>query len=81
MRSLVVVGSLTALLMLDGPAIGQAPKRGGELKAAITTETDTTDCHAGVSFTVVHHLSPHYSFLLRHDPEKFPAISGDLAEA
>jgi peptide/nickel transport system substrate-binding protein len=80
MRSLVV-GSLTACLVLTGPAIAQAPKRGGELKAAITTETNTTDCHAGVSFTVVHHLAPHYSFLLRHDPEKFPAISGDLAEA
>jgi len=77
-----VIAIMAAGMMISiGPAYAQSPKRGGELRAAITAETNTTDCHAGVSFTTVHHLSPHYSFLLRHDPERFPAIKGDLAES
>lgn len=68
------------VIVAIGPTYAQSPKRGGELRAAITAETNTTDCHAGVSYTTVHHLAPHYSFLLRHDPERFPAIKGDLAE-
>jgi len=67
-------------VMASAVFAAETPKQGGELRAAITVETDTTDCHAGVSFSVVHHLAPHYSTLLTHDQERFPELRGDLAE-
>lgn len=76
-----LVSAVFAALLLAHAAAAQTPKRGGELRAAITAETDTTDCHAGVSFTTVHHLAPHYSFLLKHDQDRFPEVKGDLAES
>jgi peptide/nickel transport system substrate-binding protein len=80
MRSAAAIAILASVLAAHA-ATAQTPKRGGELRAAITAETDTTDCHAGVSFTTVHHLAPHYSFLLKHDQDRFPTIKGDLAES
>ena len=68
-----------AAMGLIGAAHAQAPKRGGELKVAVASEPNTTDCHAASTFTVVHHLAPHYSFLVRHDPANYPKIIGDLA--
>jgi peptide/nickel transport system substrate-binding protein len=68
-------------LAMAGVADAQAPKRGGELRVAVGSEPNTTDCHAATTFTVIHHVAPHYSFLVRHDPAKYPAIMGDLAKS
>ena len=68
-----------AAIGLLGAAQAQTPKRGGDLRVAVASEPNTTDCHAASTFTVVHHLAPHYSFLVRHDPANYPKIIGDLA--
>ncbi len=78
--ALALTVALGAALAGRADAQTPTPRHGGNLVLAITSEPDTLDCHAGTSFTVVHHLAPHYSFLLRYDPDRFPAVVGDLAE-
>lgn len=70
-----------AMLISVGHTQAQTPKSGGDLRAAITSEPDTHDCHVGTSFSVVHHLSPHYSFLLKFDQDAYPKVKGDLAQS
>jgi peptide/nickel transport system substrate-binding protein len=59
----------------------QEPRHGGTLRVAVGSEPNTLDCHAGTTFTVVHHLAPHYSFLVKFDAANYPRIIGDLAES
>ena len=58
----------------------QAPERGGTLIFSVTGQPDTYDCHATPSIAAMHRLSPHYSLLIRIDPDHYPAIAGDVAE-
>jgi peptide/nickel transport system substrate-binding protein len=69
----------STLLMLAAPAVAEEPKRGGELKVAVTAEPNTLDCHGNATFGVLHHVAPHYSTLLKVDPERYPNLVGDLA--
>ncbi|TAD88793.1 MAG: ABC transporter substrate-binding protein [Alphaproteobacteria bacterium] len=64
---------------LASAALAQTPTRGGVLRVAVGSEPPTTDCHAANTFTVIHHLAPHYSFLVRFDAKNYPSIEGDLA--
>jgi len=64
-----------------GAAQAQEPRRGGTLRVAVASEPNTLDCHAATTFTVIHHLAPHYSFLVKFDPAAYPRIVGDLAES
>jgi peptide/nickel transport system substrate-binding protein len=73
--------SLTVVLLMTAPAWGQAPQRGGTLEFGIVAEPPTYDCHAGNTFAVLHAVSPHYSTLLKFDLEKYPEVTGDLAES
>lgn len=59
----------------------QAPKRGGTLTYAVTAEAPTTDCHATTTYAAVHVLAPHYSLLLKIDPDNFPKLKPDTAES
>jgi len=75
--------ALAAALAL-GPAtaaLAQEPQRGGQLVFAVSAEPPTYDCHTGNTFTVLHHVSPHYSTLLRFDPKRPGEVEGDLAES
>ncbi|MFM7346702.1 MAG: ABC transporter substrate-binding protein [Tagaea sp.] len=69
------------LIALAVPALAQAPQRGGTLVFSVTGEPDTYDCHATVTTSVAHRVSPHYSTLLRLNPYDYPKIEGDLAES
>lgn len=82
-RALIATGLLLAAVgLVARPAAGQeAPRRGGVLQVAITAEPNTTDCHAGATFTVLQHLAPHYSTLLKFDGNAYPNVVGDLAES
>lgn len=80
-RAWLFFGWILAGLTLIGPAFAQEPRRGGILRVAITAEPNTTDCHAGQSFAVIHHLAPHYSTLLRYDAARYPEVVGDVAES
>jgi len=70
-----------ALAVITAPAYAQTPKRGGELKFAVGAEPPNYDCHANSSFAFIHPVRPHYNTLLKFDPEKYPAVKGDLAES
>jgi peptide/nickel transport system substrate-binding protein len=70
------------------PALAQAndaaraPLRGGTVVVPIHVgEPATYDCHATNSPAVMWRVAPHYSTLLRIDPDQFPQIVGDLAKS
>ena len=61
------------------PALAQTPRRGGDLKFAVSAEPPNYDCHANTSFAFVHPVRPHYNTLLKFDAPNYPKIVGDLA--
>ncbi len=76
-------GYWAVALLLAGTAAAsaQAPKRGGILTFAVTGDTPTYDCHATTTYGAIHVLAPHYSLLVKADPQDYPKITGDLAES
>jgi peptide/nickel transport system substrate-binding protein len=62
-------------------ALGETPKSGGTLTYAVTAEAPTYDCHATTTYAAVHVLAPHYSLLLKVDPENYPKLKPDVAES
>lgn len=80
----VILLSFAALLVASlWPAKAQSPPqslaRGGTLDFAVIGTPNTLDCHAANSFAVLHYIAPHYSLLVKFDPERFPEVKGDLA--
>ena len=74
--------ALCALLLTNGPAMSQQPKRGGVLVYGINSgDLPTYDCHQSTLFPIIHLLSPHYSNLLKIDLKNYPRLAGDLAES
>lgn len=78
---IMMFAALAMAAMAAAPAQAQTPKRGGELKFAVGAEPPNYDCHANSSFAFIHPVRPHYNTLLKFDPEKYPAVKGDLAES
>jgi peptide/nickel transport system substrate-binding protein len=78
--ALFLAGTVAAVLAAGG-TYAQTPKRGGELKFAVTAEPPNYDCHANSSFAFIHPVRPHYNTLLKFDPPNYPKIVGDLAES
>ncbi len=77
-------GWLLALAPLAAPLLAQAeaPQRGGEFVYSVSQgDPATLDCHAGSSITTMLRVAPHYSTLLKVDPNDFPNVIGDLAES
>jgi len=76
-----IVGSLVALFAaICGAAVADpVPKHGGTLEFAVDAEPPNYDCHANVSFAVLHPIAPHYSTLLKFDTANYPQVEGDLA--
>src|SRR4051794_1115125 len=75
-----LVAAVTVAAMSAASA-QETPRRGGTLTYGVAGDPHTMDCHAGNSFAVFHHLSPHYSTLLRPDTANYPSLTGDLAES
>src|SRR5262249_62067814 len=73
--------ALAFVLWSAVPAAAQQPRRGGELRIAVTAEPPTLDCHQSNTFGTLHYVAPHYSTLLKIDGEHYPRIVGDLAES
>ncbi len=81
-RKLLLSAALTAAVaLLPAIADAQTPKTGGELRFAVSAEPPDYDCHAATSFAFIHPVRPHYSTLLKFDPENYPKVVGDLAES
>jgi peptide/nickel transport system substrate-binding protein len=83
-RRTFIAGGIAAGAMLSLPGSGRAddaPKRGGILEYAVDAEPPTYDCHASVTFAVLHPIAPHYSTLLQFDAPNYPEVKGDLAQS
>ena len=74
--------AITALACAASSAVlAQSPKRGGDLRFAVSAEPPNYDCHANTSFAFVHPVRPHYNTLLKFDAPNYPKIVGDLASS
>lgn len=81
-----LVASLGALGLMTGalaqPAKPATPVRGGTVVLPIHVgEPASYDCHATNSPAVMWRVAPHYSTLLKIDPDHFPEVVGDLARS
>ena len=76
---LLVVAVIASLMPLMASA--ETLKRGGTLTFAVTAEAPSTDCHAITTYAAVHVLAPHYSLLLKVDPDNYPKLKPDIAES
>ena len=62
-------------------AVAEEPQRGGILPFAIVAEPPTYDCHGTQTFAVLQRVAPHYSTLLRFEPNNYPNVVADVAES
>ena len=89
-------GSLAAVLVVlascapaaPGPSGGgdarraaDQPVAGGELTFIVSAEPPSFDAHRETTFAMLHWTAPHYSLLVRLDPEKLPTVAPDVAES
>jgi peptide/nickel transport system substrate-binding protein len=58
----------------------ESPRSGGELVFAVGGTPPSFDGHRETTFAMLHPIAPHYSTLLRFDPQNYPKIVGDVAE-
>jgi peptide/nickel transport system substrate-binding protein len=63
------------------PVLAQEPKKGGTLVYAVLGDAPTIDCHAATSFATLHYVAPHYSLLVKVDPDQPSRVIGDLAKS
>ena len=63
------------------PAQAETPRSGGELVFAVGGTPPSYDGHRETTFAMLHPIAPHYSTLLRFDPQNYPKIVGDVAES
>src|SRR6266511_1316546 len=78
-RVLFAVGALLVCPVTANAA--EAPRSGGELVFAVGGTPPSFDGHRETTFAGIHPVAPHYSTLLRFDPENYPKIVGDVAES
>lgn len=75
---------LAIVWLLALPAAARAaesPRSGGELVFAVGEIPPSFDGHRETTFGMLHPVAPHYSTLLRFDPQNYPKIVGDVAES
>jgi len=84
-RRLAFLLSVAMLLLLATiPAGAQdKPRHGGELVFVVPSEPPSYDAHQEETFGVIHPMAPHYSTLLRVDPNDRTGTKpvGDIAES
>src|SRR4051812_11118968 len=79
--ALAHVGAVGLAVATAAPAFADEPVRGGTLSYAVDAEPPNYDCQGTTTFAMMQTVGPHYSRLLRVDPENFPKFQGDLAES
>jgi len=77
--SLAIAAQFFFSLSLYG-AQSATPRAGGELVFAVGGTPPSYDGHRETTFAMLHPIAPHYSTLLRFDPQNYPKIVGDVAE-
>jgi peptide/nickel transport system substrate-binding protein len=77
------VAGIMGLILLCCAGVGvssaqEKPQYGGIF---VSQEPPSYDGHREETIGLTHTVSPHYSLLLKFDPENFPKVVGDLAES
>src|SRR4029434_11186920 len=83
-RTKAIITSMAALICLISyvsAAEKETPRAGGELVFAVGGTPPSFDGHRETTFAMLHPVAPHYSTLLRFDPQNYPKIIGDVAES
>jgi len=83
-RNLFAPLAAAALLVAGfaAPAMAQEqPRKGGTLVFAVNADPPNYDCMGTTTFVAMQTLSPHYSTLLKFDPDRYPQVKGDLAQS
>ncbi|MDZ4340460.1 MAG: ABC transporter substrate-binding protein [candidate division NC10 bacterium] len=79
---LLCIGVLGLALMTASAAMAaETPKAGGTMNFAVAETPPSFDGHRETTFAMLHPVAPHYSTLLRFDPDNYPKIVGDVAES
>jgi peptide/nickel transport system substrate-binding protein len=61
---------------------GETPKKGGNFVLGVYVgEPDNFDCHRSLSGSSMYRVAPHYSTLIRINPDKYPEVAPDLAQS
>jgi len=81
-----VTGLILGLIAFFSGWIGvswaaEQPPYGGTLNFAVEVDPPSYDAHREQTYNMVHPTAPHYSLLVKFDPENYPRIVGDLAES
>ncbi len=66
---------------LGTSSAAEKPQYGGTLNFAIEVDPPSYDAHREQTYNTVYPTAPHYSLLVKFDPENYPRIVGDLAES
>ena len=77
---MIALVSVVILPPLGFAAEKERPRAGGELVFAVGETPPSYDGHRETTFAMLHPVAPHYSTLLRFDPQNYPKIIGDVAE-
>jgi hypothetical protein len=77
----LIMAIILGLMILTCVSLGQAAEKetarsGGELVFAVGELPPSYDGHRETTFATVHPVAPHYSTLLRFDPQDYPKIVG-----
>ncbi len=81
-RIALAVAVCAAAACGGGAALAQeAPKKGGTLIFAVNSDPPNYDCMGTTTFVAMQTLSTHYSTLLKFDPDKYPRVTGGLAQS
>jgi peptide/nickel transport system substrate-binding protein len=83
-RAKAIVATIILLIFLTPyvfAAQQESPRTGGELVFAVGGTPPSYDGHRETTFAMLHPIAPHYSTLLRFDPQNYPKIVGDVAES
>jgi peptide/nickel transport system substrate-binding protein len=79
LMALWLFGWAAVVQAAENPSV-QQPRSGGELVFAVGELPPSFDGHRETTFGMLHPVAPHYSTLLRFDPQNYPKIVGDVAE-
>ena len=77
----LIVTAVVSLSTGGWSAEALKPRSGGELVFTVGGTPPSYDGHRETTFAMLHPIAPHYSTLLRFDPQNYPRIVGDVAES
>ena len=81
MKHLSILAAAIAMMAAPPTLAQETPKRGGTLTFAVNAEPPGYDCQGTTTFVAVQTMNPHYSQLMKFDPDAYPKLKPDVAES